>query len=84
MGRIVAPYGVKGWLKVVPSTAERETLLSHKEWWLRPRGEGSEWRHCTLEEGRPPALTGTEAAKAIHIIDACYQSARCGRPVKIQ
>jgi 16S rRNA processing protein RimM len=53
MGRIVAPYGVKGWLKVVPSTAERETLLSHEEWWLRPRGEGSEWRHCTLEEGRP-------------------------------
>ena len=53
MGRIVAPYGVKGWLKVVPSTAERETLLSHKEWWLRPRGERSEWRRCSLEEGRP-------------------------------
>jgi len=53
MGRIVAPYGVKGWLKVLPSTAERDTMLSHKEWWMRPRGEGSEWRLCPLEEGRP-------------------------------
>jgi len=53
MGRVVAPYGVKGWLKVLPSTAERETMLSHKEWWLRPRGERDEWRRCTLEEGRP-------------------------------
>jgi len=53
MGRIVAPYGVKGWLKVLPSTAERDTMLSHQEWWLRPRGERSDWRLCTLEEGRP-------------------------------
>jgi 16S rRNA processing protein RimM len=52
MGRIVAPYGVKGWLKVVPSTAEQETLLSHGEWWLRPRGERGEWRRHLLEEGR--------------------------------
>ena len=52
MGRVVAPYGVKGWLKVIPSTAEHDTLLSHEEWWLRPRGERSEWRRCTFEEGR--------------------------------
>ena len=57
MGRIVAPYGVKGWLKVVPSTAEHETLLAHKEWWLRPRGESSPWRRCTLEEGRAHGST---------------------------
>jgi 16S rRNA processing protein RimM len=57
MGRIVAPYGVKGWLKVVPSTAEQDTLLSHKEWWLRPRGERSEWRRYVLEEGRPHGNT---------------------------
>jgi 16S rRNA processing protein RimM len=57
MGRVVAPYGVKGWLKVVPATAELETLLSHKEWWLRARGERSEWRRYTLEEGRPHGNT---------------------------
>lgn len=53
MGRVVAPYGVKGWLKVSPLTAEPETLLSHREWWLRPRGERSEWRRFAFEEGRP-------------------------------
>ena len=36
MGRIVAPYGVKGWVKVMPLTAERETLLAHEQWWVRP------------------------------------------------
>ncbi len=35
MGRIAAPYGVKGWLKVLPLSAAPETLLSHREWWLR-------------------------------------------------
>jgi len=57
MGRIVAPYGVKGWLKVVPATAEHDTLLSHKEWWLRPRGDGAQWRRHSLEEGRPHGNT---------------------------
>jgi len=52
MGRVVAPFGVKGWIKIVPATEEHETLLSHKEWWLRARGEGSEWRRHALEEGR--------------------------------
>ena len=57
MGRIVAPYGVKGWLKVVPATAELTTLLSHKEWWLRPRGERGEWRRYDFEEGRAHGST---------------------------
>ena len=57
MGRVVAPYGVKGWLKVAPATAELETLLSHEEWWLRPRGERSEWRRYVFEEGRAHGST---------------------------
>ena len=50
MGRVAAPYGVKGWLKVQPMTAEPETLLAHPQWWLRRRG--GEWQAFTLEEGR--------------------------------
>ncbi|MFO1306703.1 MAG: ribosome maturation factor RimM [Burkholderiales bacterium] len=57
MGRVIAPYGVKGWLKVAPLSAERETLLSHAQWWLRPRGERSEWRQVALLEGRPHGST---------------------------
>jgi predicted dehydrogenase len=36
-----------------------------------------------LAEGRAPALTGVEAAKAVQIIDACYESARTGRAVPV-
>jgi len=36
-----------------------------------------------LAAGREPTLTGIEAAKAVQIIDACYESARTGKAVKI-
>jgi len=36
-----------------------------------------------LDENRPPALDGREAAKAVSVIDAAYQSAATGRPVRV-
>ena len=51
MGRIAAPYGVKGWLKVLPSTAEHEALLGYPQWWLRRRG-GDAWQKMQLAQGR--------------------------------
>jgi 16S rRNA processing protein RimM len=56
MGRIAAPYGVKGWIKVLPLTAETETLLGHREWWLRRRGS-DKWEPHALEEGRRHGAT---------------------------
>jgi len=50
MGRIAAPYGVKGWVNVLPLTAEAQTLLSHKQWWLRRRG--GDWQMFAMESGR--------------------------------
>ncbi len=56
MGRVVAPYGVKGWVRVLPMTAERDTLLSHGQWWLRTRG-GSWQRHRVVDgKGHGAAL----------------------------
>lgn len=52
MGRIAAPYGVKGWLKILPSTADHETLLDHPAWWLRRRDGRGGWRKVSLETGR--------------------------------
>jgi 16S rRNA processing protein RimM len=52
MGRIAAPYGVKGWLKVAPMTALPDTLLSHSQWWLRRPGSDAGWQPCALESGR--------------------------------
>src|SRR4051812_4006261 len=56
MGRIAAPYGVKGWLKVLPLTEEPQTLLSHAQWWLRRKG-GTDWQPFALESGRVHGAT---------------------------
>jgi predicted dehydrogenase len=37
-----------------------------------------------LDENRPAALDGVEAAKAVSVINACYESARTGRPVRVE
>jgi 16S rRNA processing protein RimM len=43
MGRIAAPFGVKGWVKVQPLTAQARSLLGYPVWWVE---HGGEWdRH---------------------------------------
>ncbi len=49
MGRVSAPYGVKGWIKVQPFTAETTNLLAYREWWI---GRAEDWRLHTISEGR--------------------------------
>jgi len=49
MGRIVAPYGVFGWLKIIPDTEIFDTLLDYKTWWI---GKDSEWRELKLESSK--------------------------------
>lgn len=34
MGRIVAPYGIYGWLKIQPDTETVDSLLDYSAWWL--------------------------------------------------
>jgi len=34
LGRITSAYGVKGWVKVQPHSAQAEVLRSVKQWWL--------------------------------------------------
>lgn len=48
MGRVSAPFGVKGWIRLSPFTAERRGLLDYPHWWL---GRGGEWRLYTVNEG---------------------------------
>lgn len=35
VGRVLSAYGVRGWIKVHPYSAEAEVLLTVKKWWLR-------------------------------------------------
>lgn len=49
MGRIVAPYGIMGWLKIVPDTEEFDSLLDYKTWWL---GKDNDWRELKVESAK--------------------------------
>jgi len=47
MGRIVAPYGVKGWVRVEPYGAVPDSLRSYPAWWV---GRNGDWREVKVAE----------------------------------
>lgn len=47
MGRVGAPFGVKGWVKVMPFTESPATLARYRRVWLGHQGE---WREVEVEE----------------------------------
>lgn len=49
MGRIVAPYGVYGWLKVLPDTEALDGLFDYDTWWI---GKQDSWREVTVEQAK--------------------------------
>ena len=55
MGRVAAPYGIKGWVKALPLTQDAETLLEFKDWWLCKRN--GDWQRHTLIEGKRHGAT---------------------------
>jgi 16S rRNA processing protein RimM len=48
MGRILAPYGVRGWVKVQPLTEAPDGLLGYGTWWL---GQDGDWHAHRMAEG---------------------------------
>ena len=49
MGRISAPFGVKGWAKIQPNTAAARNLLDYGTWWV---GRDGDWREIAVAEAR--------------------------------
>jgi len=47
MGRVVGPFGLKGWLKVQVFTESPGALLKHPAWWL---GHSVKWDQQQVEE----------------------------------
>lgn len=45
MARVVGPWGVKGWIKLVPHTSETDMLRQHPIWWL---GRNGDWREVRI------------------------------------
>jgi 16S rRNA processing protein RimM len=62
MGRIVAPFGVKGWIKVEPWTAAAKNLLAYPAWWI---GDGEHWQERQVGESR------TQGRMVVARLDGC-------------
>jgi 16S rRNA processing protein RimM len=71
MGRVSAPHGVKGWIKVQPFTQEIDGLLGYTRWWLG--SDRAWWQHRIAESAvhgvlvlaRLEGCTDREAAVAL-------------------
>jgi 16S rRNA processing protein RimM len=50
MARVVGPWGVKGWIKLVPHTTEVDMLSEHPNWWLGRNGDYREYRILDSEQ----------------------------------
>ena len=73
MGRLLAPFGIKGWVRVKPFTAAPETLLAFKAWWLAP-DESKEWTRYRVVEAQVhggaiiAAIEGIATREAAHAL----------------
>ena len=47
MGRVGAPFGVKGWVKIMPFTESPATLARYRRLWV---GRQDEWREVEVED----------------------------------
>jgi 16S rRNA processing protein RimM len=47
MGRIVAPYGLKGWVRIEPYSAEPGSLSGYPSWWV---GRNGAWREMKVAQ----------------------------------
>jgi len=47
-GRILAAFGIKGWVKVHSDTAPRENILDYRPWYLWRNGQ---WQEIEVAEG---------------------------------
>ncbi len=47
MGQVIAPFGIKGWLRIRSFTDEISGLANYSQWWLQL---ASEWKIFTLAE----------------------------------
>ncbi|MBX9961634.1 MAG: ribosome maturation factor RimM [Burkholderiales bacterium] len=48
MGRVAAPFGVKGWIRVQTFTEAVDGLLDYPSWWV---GSTGQWQEYRVEQG---------------------------------
>jgi 16S rRNA processing protein RimM len=65
MARVLAPYGIQGWIKARPYTASIATLLDYTTWWLAPAGDAEAWRRFPVREAKQHGDTLVAALEGI-------------------
>lgn len=53
LGRIVGPYGLRGWVKVHPFGDDVASLGEMRQWWLGADDHGRNWTPYVLQELKP-------------------------------
>ena len=67
MGRVAAPFGVKGWIKVQVFSDEVDALLDHPTWWI---GRGEDWTAFTVAEGKAHGATVVARLEGVDVREA--------------
>jgi 16S rRNA processing protein RimM len=67
MGRIAAPFGVRGWVRIQPDTAAPGSLLAYKTWWL---GNDGDWRETAVAEAKVHGSSLAARLEGFHDRDA--------------
>ncbi|WP_286162486.1 ribosome maturation factor RimM [Methylobacillus flagellatus] len=69
MGRIVAPYGIFGWLKIQPDTETLDSLLDYPDWWL---GKNGQWQKYAVETAKVHGNTLVVKLEGVDDRDAAF------------
>jgi len=81
LGRIVAPYGIKGWLRIHTFADDPDQWCALPQWWLGAKAEGDAWKPYRLLEvddrgkGIVVRLEGVEDRTAAEALDGYYIAA---------
>lgn len=81
LGRVIAPFGVQGWLKVVPMGDDPEAWRALPAWWLGSDADGEEWQRFELDDlrlhgkGLVVKLKGVDGRTAAEALDGRYIAA---------
>jgi 16S rRNA processing protein RimM len=82
LGRLVAPYGVKGWLHLHPFGDDPVSWKRMPQWWLsRDDGADAQWNAAKLSglrqhgKGWVAKLEGVDSCAAAEAMAGCYVAA---------
>lgn len=78
MGRVIAPYGIKGWIKVQPFTQKPEGLLNYPVWNV---GKNDQWQCIGVEQAKVHGAA--VVAKLAAIADREQAAALRGKQVAV-